>query len=204
MAMRGALTPPGWQAALSSRRLGLCGSAAVRHRCDPTNSQLPHVPVTRGRLKRHNWMWLFQNAITVLILALGFAVAILVSLAGFPRAIRPICLTVWALFSMGEAAVALGYWAESDRLNAVLAMLQLLPSLVFIIGIAFFEARVVRVLLVYSALWVGSPPILTSFWIHTFGSWVLHSGIAGLLCLYCIAPASCWHLSTSWQLNPFI
>jgi hypothetical protein len=127
-------------------------------------------------------MWLFQNAITVLVLALGFTFAILVSLAGFPRAVRPTCLTVWALFSIGEAAVALGYWAESDLLNTVLAMLQLLPSLAFIIGIAFFEARVVYVLLVYSALWVGFPPILTSFWICTFGSWFLHSRIAGLRC----------------------
>ena len=108
-------------------------------------------------------MWLFQNAISVLVLALGFAFAILVSLAGFPRAIKPTCLTVFSLFSICEAAIALGHWANSDWQNAVLAMLQLLPSLAFIIGIAFFEARVVRVLIVYSALWVGPPPIQTSF-----------------------------------------
>ena len=108
-------------------------------------------------------MWLFQNAVTVLILASGFAFAIAASLACFPRAVRPICLATFGLFCIGEASVALGYWGQSDRLNTVLALLQLLPSLAFTAGIALFEARVVRVLLVYSVLWVrinASIPVL--------------------------------------------
>jgi uncharacterized membrane protein len=51
----------------------------------------------------------------------------------------------------------LGYWDQSDRLNTFLAALQSIPSIAFTLGIAFFEAQVVRILLVFSTLRVLLP-----------------------------------------------
>ena len=133
--------------------------AAVPHPAAPPPDPARGWPgAPSGRPARHDWLWLFQQAVTDLVLAAGFAFALAASLAGHPRAVRPACLVTWALFSACEAAVALGYWAEADRVNAALAAAQCLPSLAFAAGIALCEASVVRVLLVYAALWASPHP----------------------------------------------
>ena len=65
---------------------------------------------------RLDWQWLFQTAITPLILAAGFAFAIVASLAGFPHTLRPACIATFALFSLGEAVVAAGYSDQAREL----------------------------------------------------------------------------------------
>ncbi len=128
-------------------------------------------------------MWLFQNAITDLVLAFGFTFALVASLAGFPRAVRPTCLATLALFCVGEAVVAIGYEDQSDWRNSVLAVFQLLPTLAFTAGIAFFEARVVRVLLVYSALWVGPQASHVACGCDMHGGYLGEKSTAGSLAL---------------------
>jgi hypothetical protein len=114
-------------------------------------------PLSCGACRLMSGPWLFQFAISNLILAVGFAFAIVASLAGFPRTICPTCLVTLALFSLSKVVVMLGYWDQSDRLNTFLAALQLIPNIAFTLGIAFFEAQVVRILLVFSTLRVLLP-----------------------------------------------
>jgi hypothetical protein len=140
-----------WGSLGASRVLNLIGRKHVPlHELHPSEPNL----LGAGRLMRLDWIWLFQNGISTLALTLGFAFAILASLAGYPRTLRPTCLLSFGLFSLCNAVAAIGYWEQSDLLNTVLALFQMIPSIAFTMGIAFFEARVVRVLLVYSALWV--------------------------------------------------
>jgi hypothetical protein len=100
---------------------GPCGSNGRGSSRTPSSPLIIvcYIVLYDGRILRLVWPWLFQNAITTLILAAGFAFAIAASLAGFPRTLRPTCIATFALFSLGEAVAAAGYWDQVRKLSAL-------------------------------------------------------------------------------------
>ena len=98
------------------------------------------------------WPWLFEWVLPYLLVAAGLAALLACSLAGRPRAGRPALLAAFSVVIASQAVAAGGYWARSAGRDAAVNALELVPNAAFAAGLARFEPRFLRVLLVYGAL----------------------------------------------------
>jgi hypothetical protein len=153
--------------------------------------QLPFFTTTDRRAEvkhdlRPTWPWVLDWLFCFIVNALGYFSCFVAAINGWSKLVK----TIWIAFCLTVAIIflfaAIGYYAAGNSRAAATCLLEMVPQLVFVLGISFYESKIIHLLLVCSlcfavSLLIDNVVIYSSSWVSTIPSIIQSAGTAAFI-----------------------